>query len=52
MAGEIAAGGAPEDVLTPEILRAVYGVDMLIVPHPHTGRPQVRHTLTSLERTP
>jgi len=40
-AGRVAAKGAPGEVLTPELLRAVYGVPVAIVPHPQTGRPVV-----------
>ncbi|RRS01398.1 ABC transporter ATP-binding protein [Glycomyces terrestris] len=39
--GALAAVGTPHEVLTAELLREVFGVDAEIVPHPHTGRPQV-----------
>lgn len=39
--GRVVAAGAPEDVLTPERIAAVYGVDVLVQPHPRSGRPQV-----------
>ena len=39
--GRIAALGAPEEVLTPETLRQVYGATVLVRPHPLTGRPHV-----------
>jgi iron complex transport system ATP-binding protein len=40
-AGHVVGEGAPGEVLTPELLRAVYGVPVAIVPHPQTGRPVV-----------
>src|SRR3972149_323210 len=39
--GRIAALGAPEEVLTPEALRRVYGATVLGRAHPLTGRPHV-----------
>ncbi|WP_116115971.1 ABC transporter ATP-binding protein [Austwickia chelonae] len=48
-AGRVVASGPPEDVITPETLQAVYGIDVLVIPHPVTGRPQILHTLESLE---
>ncbi len=39
--GRIAAAGLPADVLTQEILRATYGADVVVEPHPVTGRPHV-----------
>jgi iron complex transport system ATP-binding protein len=39
--GSVVASGAPEDVLTPQILRDVYGVAVDVFPHPVTGRPVV-----------
>jgi iron complex transport system ATP-binding protein len=40
-AGRVAAFGTPAEVLQPEIIQAVYGVDCDIVPHPRTGRPVI-----------
>lgn len=37
--GRIAGEGAPEDVLTPDTIRRVFGVDMMVMPHPRTGFP-------------
>ena len=37
--GRVAAQGAPGDVLTPALMRAVYQVDTSVLPHPATGRP-------------
>lgn len=39
--GRIAALGAPAEVLTPERLRAVYGAEVEVRPHPVSGRPVV-----------
>jgi iron complex transport system ATP-binding protein len=39
--GRIAAMGHPADVLDPARLRAVYGADVAVHPHPLTGRPSV-----------
>lgn len=36
--GQVAAAGAPEDVLTPELLREVYGVEAEATTHPVSGR--------------
>jgi iron complex transport system ATP-binding protein len=40
-AGSVVASGAPEDVLTTQILRDVYGVAVDVFPHPVSGRPVV-----------
>ncbi|MCS7173862.1 MAG: ABC transporter ATP-binding protein [Armatimonadetes bacterium] len=39
--GRVYAQGLPETVLTAESLRAVYGVEPLVLPHPHSARPVV-----------
>ena len=39
--GVVVASGPPADVLTPELLREVYGVAVDVFPHPVTGRPVV-----------
>jgi iron complex transport system ATP-binding protein len=39
--GRLAAAGHPRDVLTPDLLREVYGVDADVFPHPRTGRPVI-----------
>jgi iron complex transport system ATP-binding protein len=39
--GRITAEGRPEDVLTAERIRAVFGLDVIVTPHPHHGRPCV-----------
>lgn len=39
--GEIAAAGAPEEVLTEQLLAEVFGLDALVVPDPVTSGPWV-----------
>lgn len=39
--GAIVAQGTPEKVVTPEMLREVYGTRAAVFPHPETGRPVV-----------
>ncbi|ADB30243.1 ABC transporter related protein [Kribbella flavida DSM 17836] len=43
--GRIVAVGTPDTVLTPELLRDVFGVAMTVVAHPTTGVPQLLHDL-------
>lgn len=50
--GRVVASGTPHEVITRETVQAVYGVDVLVVEHPLTGRPQILHTLRSPEETP
>ena len=37
--GRVVVAGAPGEVLVPGVIRAVFGVDCDVVPHPRTGRP-------------
>ena len=46
--GRIVAVGPAGDVLIPERLRAIYGAEVAVQPHPVTGRP----SLTVLRRSP
>ncbi len=39
--GRVAVEGAPSDVLTEEILRRVYGPELVVVDNPASGRPAV-----------
>ncbi len=39
--GEIVASGMPQDVLTEDMLRTVYGVEALVDRHPVTARPRI-----------
>lgn len=41
--GRIVTQGASETVLTPALLREVYGVEASVVPHPTTGRPLIAY---------
>ncbi|TDQ54269.1 ABC transporter ATP-binding protein [Actinorugispora endophytica] len=45
--GRLVASGTPEEVLTPGLVKNVFGVDAEIVPHPLTGDPQLLYTLDS-----
>ncbi len=40
-AGRIAAEGTPEDVLAPDIIRRVYGIETIVMAHPTADRPVV-----------
>jgi iron complex transport system ATP-binding protein len=37
--GRLIARGTPDDILTPEQLEDIYGVNMGVMPHPDTARP-------------
>ncbi|MGW2262757.1 hypothetical protein ACWCXE_33965 [Streptomyces sp. NPDC001780] len=37
----LVAVGAPEDVLTPELVHRVFGVRAMLDTHPITGRPRI-----------
>src|SRR5262249_7136785 len=39
--GRVVATGPPSEVLTGELLAAVYAVDGLVTPHPVTGTPSI-----------
>ena len=39
--GRLAAAGPPAEVITPAVIRAVYGADVLVVSHPENGAPQL-----------
>ena len=39
--GVVVAAGEPRDVLTAELIRAVWGVDATVLAHPATGRPLI-----------
>lgn len=43
--GCLVSSGAPAEVLTPELVRKVFGVDADVVPHPRTGIPQLLYDL-------
>lgn len=48
--GRVAASGRPRDVLTPELIRAVYGVRADIVPHPVDGSPLIAFSPLDADR--
>lgn len=39
--GQVVASGAPEEVLCPELLSAVFNQPVMVVPHPQTNKPVV-----------
>jgi iron complex transport system ATP-binding protein len=39
--GRVVAEGAPDTVLTPELIGAVYGVEATVIKHPRTGKPLI-----------
>lgn len=43
--GRIVAVGEPSEVVTPELVREVFGVDATVVTHPDTGDPQLLYSL-------
>jgi iron complex transport system ATP-binding protein len=54
--GRLAASGPPGDVITAEMVEAVYGADVLVIGHPENGTPQLllrrRPAGGRTERTP
>jgi iron complex transport system ATP-binding protein len=50
--GHLVTTGAPADVLTPDLVHDVFGVQATVVPHPLTGAPQLLYRLTHQEGTP
>ncbi|MGH4023893.1 MAG: ABC transporter ATP-binding protein [Pseudonocardiaceae bacterium] len=50
--GSLVATGHPADVLTPELVRRVFGVDATVVTHPRTGAPQLLFDLAPVTDTP
>ena len=39
--GKLVAGGPPESVITPDMVRLAYGTDVLVIEHPETGTPHL-----------
>jgi iron complex transport system ATP-binding protein len=39
--GRVEARGAPAQVLTPALLKQVYGIEVVVMPHPYNGLPTV-----------
>jgi iron complex transport system ATP-binding protein len=40
-AGKVFAVGTPEEVISAPVISAVYGTDVVVAPHPRSGRPQI-----------
>ncbi|HEY8577057.1 MAG TPA: ABC transporter ATP-binding protein [Devosia sp.] len=47
--GATAAQGNPSEVLSPSLLKAVYGVAASVLPHPATGKPLIAYDLPAAE---
>ncbi|WP_405574624.1 ABC transporter ATP-binding protein [Streptomyces sp. NBC_01167] len=45
--GRLVTAGSPAQVLTPELVDEVFGVEATVVPHPLTGAPQLLYSLNS-----
>ena len=43
-AGRVVAAGDPRDVLTPGLIRDVWGVEAHVLAHPATGRPLIAYS--------
>lgn len=43
--GKVAASGTPAQLITPDLIRDVFAVDIIVIAHPTTGAPQVLPTL-------
>ncbi len=50
-AGRVVATGPPADVLTPDLVVAVFDVEATVVRHPTTGRSQLLFSTPDLERS-
>ncbi|MFB4315845.1 ABC transporter ATP-binding protein [Actinomadura sp. 21ATH] len=50
--GRLAKSGTPWNVLTPETVAGVFGVEVTVVPHPLSGSPQLLYSLPSERPTP
>jgi iron complex transport system ATP-binding protein len=55
-AGRVVASGAPDDVITSELIREVFDLDALVVPDPVSGSPIIlprgRHHVTAAQPVP
>ena len=49
--GRLHHSGTPADVITAENIKAAYGADVLVVPHPETGAPQIIPRRAALRNT-
>ena len=50
--GRVVAAGDPREMLTPELIRAVWGVDVEVLQHPVSGRPLIAYSDVTGERMP
>lgn len=50
--GRVVAAGEPRTVLTPELIRAVWGVEAAVLEHPVSGRPLIAYSDVAGERMP
>ena len=50
-AGSLVSTGDPAEVLTPELVRKVFGIDVTVVHHPRTGAPHLIYDLTATAST-
>lgn len=39
--GKIAAAGAPNEILTPEVIKEIFDVEASVLHHPHNGKPVI-----------
>ena len=51
-AGRLVASGTPAEVLTPELIGAVYGVECFILDHPRGGHPVIAYAAAAAEGRP
>ncbi|MFF3707204.1 ABC transporter ATP-binding protein [Streptomyces phaeochromogenes] len=49
--GSLVSTGEPAEVLTPELVRKVFGIDVTVVHHPRTGAPHLIYDLTATAST-
>ena len=50
--GRVVAAGEPRAVLTPELIRVVWGVEATVLEHPVSGRPLIAYSDVAGERMP
>ena len=46
--GELCRIGSPEETIRPDVLRMVYGCDVVVDAHPQTGRPRVTMPISTV----
>jgi iron complex transport system ATP-binding protein len=50
--GRVVAAGEPRAVLTPELIRVVWGVEAVVLEHPVSGRPLIAYSDVAGDRMP